>query len=149
MIHTPISFFNKLFLLLVVIGVLHITGLSFFLYWRLEWYDLLVHTLSGAWVGGMALWFYYLSGYMTPHKETLRSVVLISVVSALLVGVSWEVFEYLVGATLFALPGEYFFDTATDLFVDGIGGYIIARIFMSRKQKIISDIEKIETQISH
>ena len=134
MIHTSISFFNKLFLLLIAVGVLHLVGLSFFLYWKIEWFDLLVHTLAGAWVGGMALWFYYLSGYMTPHKETLRSVVLISVVSALFVGVSWEIFEYLVGATLLALPGEYFFDTATDLLVDGVGAYIIALLFLHRKK---------------
>ena len=57
-------FFQFLFLLLLVIATLEFIGLDrlwLFVFW---WFDLVLHFLGGIWVSGMALWFFFLSGYV-------------------------------------------------------------------------------------
>jgi len=121
-------FFQFLFLLLLVIATLEFIGLDrlwLFVFW---WFDLVLHFLGGIWVSGMALWFFFLSGYVKPPPRTVPKIAGVAVASFLFIGTGWEIFEFLAGA-IFAEEAEYFFDTATDMLIGLLGGVLIASFF--------------------
>jgi len=132
-------FFQFLFLLLLVIATLEFIGLDrlwLFVFW---WFDLVLHFLGGVWVSGMALWFFFLSGYVQSPPRTVPKVAGVAAASFLIVGTGWEIFEFLAGA-IFATEVEYFFDTATDMLIGLLGGVLIASFFVfhyAQKQKNI------------
>ena len=124
-------FFIFLFLLLVVIAVLEFIGLQRFWLFIFWWFDLLLHFLGGVWVSGMALWLFFLSGYVHGVARNSTNILLVAVISFLVIGIAWEIFEFLVGA-IFAEEVEYFFDTATDMLIGLFGGLLVSYFFLRR-----------------
>lgn len=101
-------------IVLVLVAVLDIHfGIGEMYFWRIWWWDILMHMLGGLWVG---LVFAYAATY-TPYRVS----VIHCIIAAFAVGAGWEVFEYVfhMGGSVFM---SYPLDTAKDLFDDAVGG---------------------------
>ena len=94
------------------------TATTFFLYWRYTWLDMPVHVLGGVTV---ALGVFLLPCVWPRVREKYLRFwpVLMSV---LVVGILWEVFEYKIGIPFLEL--NYTTDTVGDLIMDILGGVI-------------------------
>jgi len=107
-----------------VIFILNKVALVHFFYWRFWWYDIMMHFMSGALIGALALWG-ALRFYPMLSK---RKLFLMAILTAIVVGLGWEVMEYVGGIT----NGEagYVFDTVKDLVMDTLGSLLVCSIFM-------------------
>ncbi len=118
---------NLLYILLsLIVGVatLHTAASVFSLYWRLAWFDMLPHFFGGAFVALGLFWLSFFSGYRgARHLPDSVSVFTLIFVGTLIVGVGWEVFEYLLGHIW--SPEGYWLDTVTDLCVDMLGALAV------------------------
>jgi len=104
----------------MVVAGLHITALTYALYWLLPWFDLLMHFLGGFLVACIVVFvLLYLKhiAYKNLFFSGRRILFLVFTVT-LFVGVMWEVFEY-----IFSLwdTVNYILDTAIDLVMDLLG----------------------------
>jgi hypothetical protein len=102
-----------LFVALILSGALALLNqwaLTEYLYWRYEWFDILMHLLGGLAIGTFVAGLLY---KFRPGLFLLGVVVLV---------VGWEVFEY-----MFGIPHEdnYVFDTALDLLMDTFGALVV------------------------
>ncbi len=84
-------------------------------YWTVPWFDTIMHTLGGFLVVMLAVPFLKRVG-MTLSVQTL-------VLSVIIVGVGWEVFELLNNITGVP-PEQYWSDTIVDLIADLLGGLL-------------------------
>ncbi|MDD2627931.1 MAG: hypothetical protein PHR25_05570 [Clostridia bacterium] len=119
-------------------------------YYKISWWDEMLHFISGSILGIIGYMFVYFLN--KKHiKETKLSpffVTMFAFCFALTIGVFWEVFEFaadrLMGLNMqkFRLPGEDgLVDTMTDLIVDAIGALIVTTIgyiYMKDKGRIYS-----------
>jgi len=121
-------------LIAILIGILERTAQTYFLYYTIWWFDILMHFLGGLWVSLIAVWFYKA---FTRGKSNSRKAYLISVVAILLVGISWEVTEVLFDI---APPGSYVLDTSLDLLMDILGAltgvYIVFRETLKESSRV-------------
>jgi uncharacterized membrane protein YeaQ/YmgE (transglycosylase-associated protein family) len=85
--------FSFSFLVLVVLIALHSIGSYYSLYWRFDWYDSVVHIISGLWAALLILWLASVLGQVNSLKEYKLKSFLIAVVSAILIGIVWELVE--------------------------------------------------------
>ena len=114
----------------VVVATIHISASIFDLYWRLWWLDIPAHLLGGVFVGLLAVWLLFFSGYLPFRAPSRRALFSSAILGAVAIGAGWEVFERMLG--LVANPFfEYAFDTAKDILMDTLGGFIAA-FFLAR-----------------
>ena len=99
--------------LTVLLWALNFIALTFYLYWSISWYDIMMHFLGGLMTGVLAMWFWGL-------EERSVSSFLLLFASVMIVGGAWEVFEYVNDLTF--STQEYKIDTIVDLVMDGLGG---------------------------
>lgn len=126
--------FIFLFILISLISFLNKLGSNFDLYWRFWWYDIIMHFLGGLWIGLMVLWIYYLSGYFKKIKKDKSFIFLLSFLSVLIVGISWEIFEYLFEIVF---SNNYISDTSLDLIMDILGGLVASIVLLVLNKKSI------------
>jgi uncharacterized membrane-anchored protein len=113
----------------IIVAVLHQLALTLFLYWRTDWFDIMMHFLGGLLIGLIAGFIFYTSGYLNfpkGHKLTIFSMVMGSV---LVVGLAWELWEIFMGFTN-VLSDRV--DTVIDIVMDLIGG-VVAYYYMIGK----------------
>ena len=126
------------FILIISIAVIHLIATYFYLYWTLPWFDIMVHFLGGLWVGSTAIWYIYFSGRFYKNDDLPISktrIFLISIVSTIIVGVLWEVFEFYVGA----VDPDYIADTILDLIMNTLGSIVAATyVVYSYKPNILN-----------
>lgn len=93
---------SMLLMFLVLIAITHFLGLLFRLYWEFWWYDIPLHLAGGAWLG---LLFIYLFGerlaFLDMHQNLFSAFWLLIGFTAL-VGIGWEVYEYILDHTVLA-----------------------------------------------
>ncbi len=120
------SLYATLFLLLIV-AILHISGIRLYFYWRIGWYDKVVHMLAGA---AVVFFMYYIIRTIDifPRSYTL----VLAMIAAILIGIGWEIFEIQSGYTSVHKLG-YAFSTMADLLSDVIGG-TAAVLYILQKQ---------------
>jgi hypothetical protein len=114
--------------LVFVIGVLEMVALRFHLYWTTPWFDIMMHFLGGVWVAFAALWALL---FVWRHAENLPnrfSVYVVPFGATLVVGVLWEVFEYLFGIAIFG-NDAYAVDTALDMGMDLFGALSVSTLY--------------------
>jgi hypothetical protein len=117
---------------LVVLGIVlmaHISGLGG-LYYQIDSYDIFMHILGGVGIGlfAVALLRSYRSGMFFSRRNVVLSVIM--------VGVVWEVFEMYFNLTGHPLWTKlYYIDTVKDLVDDTVGGVFVAWI-LNRKLAI-------------
>jgi len=132
-------YFSIVIYLVVIIAALHFLGLTFYLYWILSWFDIVMHFLGGAWVAITVIWLLFFSEFSavkthskSPAPTRLSSV---AIISAIIVGVGWEIFEYTTGVTLVS-EANYATDTASDLLMDIIGAFSAALFVVWNEKKL-------------
>lgn len=108
---------------ITTLAVIDFLAIQFSLFWVYWWFDIPMHMLGGATVA-----LGYQSRFMLKRVVTELSFTLpATILFVMAVGVSWEIYEYVVGAIV---PFGYAFDTIKDLtddFIGGIIGYYVAR----------------------
>ncbi len=113
-------------LAITTLAIVHGIALAFSLYWVYLWLDIPMHAL-----GGVSVALGYQSRFMLSRAQPLLSFGFFATLCAVLVvGLTWEVYEYIVGPIL---PG-YAIDTAIDIVMDILGGtlgYALARAMRS------------------
>lgn len=95
---------------------LNVLAFRYFWYWQFEWFDLFMHC-----VGGITIAF-FINGLIYQSPKSSKQVLFWSLTSVLLIGVIWEVFE-------FTLDRYALWDTASDLFIAGVGAILGSLIF--------------------
>jgi uncharacterized membrane protein YjdF len=95
----------------------------FYWYFSIWYFDMIMHFLSGLWVGLFFTWFF---GDKVESKIVIKTVLFV-----LLVGVLWEVFEFF---TKNYMGGDPFdtFDTLSDVFFDLLGAIVAVFYFLKR-----------------
>ena len=111
----------EIFALAIIVAFFHYLALTFYLYWTVEWFDILMHFLGGALVALLSMFIFYTSGYLNFPKEHFLSVFAMILGSVLLVGLVWELWELFVGFTDVLVDQG---DTILDLIMDIIGGIV-------------------------
>jgi len=110
--------------LMFSIFILDAIGQKFFWYYTIWWFDIVMHTISGFWVGLFFIYFFSRNNLQFP--SILKVIIWVAVV-----GILWEFFELIVhnyiGRDLFDL-----IDTLSDLLCDYIGG-TLAILYFSKK----------------
>lgn len=115
---------------------LHILALNFFLYWRIWWFDLLVHFLAGALSSFFFIWI-----FRNKIREIFPTTPFLSAVFTLMVGLIWELFEYKTGLTFSS--SSYTLDTSLDILFTFLGGLCAVIYYLSNRSKIqIEDGQK-------
>jgi len=132
-----LSISNLLVGLIMMVAGLHYLASVFYLYWFYPWFDLIVHFISGIWVGLFFLWLFFWSParlYFRSHiKPSFYSFLLISVSTALMVSVWWEIFELSIGAAY--IFDNYIIDTVYDVMFGTLGGAVAGVLGFSQYQK--------------
>lgn len=115
----------SLLVLAAVLFILNEYAQVHFLYWRLWWYDIMMHFLGGVVVGGLAAALLVRLMPSLSWRAMLGGVV----VSILAVGIGWEIFEYAAG--MFAGVDNIVGDTLLDLVMDTLGALSAYGVVMS------------------
>ncbi|MBI1974479.1 MAG: hypothetical protein HYS51_01315 [Candidatus Zambryskibacteria bacterium] len=114
------------FVLFSIVWLLNRIALTFYLYWTTSWYDIPVHFLAGMAFGVFIVWILNLQ---TRTKRSFLTVFLLATTT----GITWEVFEYIIGDT-FAIEG-HLLDTISDLLMDAVGATSAYLVATSRSQE--------------
>lgn len=110
------------FVLIIMLGALHLLAGAFYFYWTVWWFDTFMHFLGGLSIGLFLLWLFKI-------KREWTVLVLIFAV-----GAGWEAFEHIFGIANPSLGETYLEDTTFDLIADLFGAFIAA--FFVRKKRI-------------
>ena len=121
------------FLVLAVLIALHAAGSYNFWYWKYSWFDVIVHIVSGLWIALLILWLASVFGQISSMKEYKAKTFLIALISAVLIGVVWELIENYTQIT-FTKASGYNLNTAIDILNDGIGGVLAYFYFVQNKK---------------
>lgn len=120
---------KRLTLLIFFILTINFFANKFYWYFSIWYFDMIMHTLGGFWVG---LAFFY---FFPPKEQSFNSVFKI-LSFVFLVGIGWEAYEILVDKVItqnpFNLP-----DTSSDIFFDLSGGLLAVFYFFKRIKKIM------------
>ncbi|OGI61737.1 hypothetical protein A2645_01225 [Candidatus Nomurabacteria bacterium RIFCSPHIGHO2_01_FULL_39_9] len=107
---------------------INLAAFYFSWYWTMPWFDNFMHFLGGFWIVLTLSWLR--EKYLFKYFNNTAIFILSGLV---IVGLSWEVFEFLIGATsdwLANLP-----DTVSDLIFDMLGG-LAAYLYLFRSNRI-------------
>ncbi len=105
--------------LAIFVLVLHAAGVFLQLYWRVEWYDHVVHIMAGA---TTSLIIFSLGSFGWLRSRPLMLFTSIFLVS-LIIGGLWEFFELQTGITSLS-DSRYILDTTGDMVSDVVGGLV-------------------------
>lgn len=107
-----------IFLLVAVLGALQQLAFAYYLYWRIPWYDNVMHFLGGIVVSAVYAW---VVRYELPARFREYAMFGYVFLFSLAVGVFWEVFEYSVGIDREFPSAVRQLDTLLDLLMDVSG----------------------------
>lgn len=120
--------------LIYVIAALHIAALYFFWYWSIWWYDIMMHTLMGFWIGSMTL--IIASRKIDTGGNFIRFGLPILV--AFIIGILWEMFEWHIDRFVIVRFQTDIIDTLSDLASDIAGGLMATLIGFHRNRDMIT-----------
>lgn len=103
---------------------------KFYWYYSIWYFDMIMHFLGGFWLGLVYLYFF------SPRGSFSKSILQASLF-VLLLGLGWEVFEFLVNNYIAQNPFDII-DTTSDIFFDLAGGvlailYCFKKLYLPRK----------------
>lgn len=158
---------KEIFILSIIIAFLHKVALTFYFYWTISWFDIVMHFLGGLLMGLIALFifitlkFIYISNNISDNNSSSDSnnnfnhnneaylfrnklnAFIITFGFVLIIGLAWELWELFSGLTN-ALEDKV--DTIIDLIIDMIGAGVALWYFFIKKSLInkTSDIQEIQ-----
>ena len=101
----------------VLMAILHFIAVTFYFYWTIWWFDIMMHVVGGFLAGLVFVGVLY-------RADFSRSVLIGSIFAgSVIIGTLWEIFEYKTGMT-FVGSENYVVDTVSDLMSDVAGGLI-------------------------
>lgn len=103
-------------------------SIKFHWYTSVWWLDMLMHALGGLWTCFILLWF-------IPLKKDTKHYLVKIFLGILVVGIGWEVFEFLVNNKYLAKEPFDIVDTLSDIFFDSLGG-ISGLLYFSQRIKL-------------
>ena len=115
------------FLLIIVMGLLHLSAELFYLYWVYWWFDWSVHFLAGFSGGLVTYWVLADSGLWRVSRKPDWVYTTLVFVCVMIVGVGWEIFEYTNNLTD-SYERLYSIDVASDLIFDAVGALLTVPI---------------------
>jgi len=130
------------------IGIFDFLGRYYGWYYSIWWFDIPMHIAGGAWLAGVLYWKIGWSLFQN-NKRAWReaNVFMMSfflIISVLVVGILWEIFETIVDIfifreynSFFAIPLEIQLDSAADLINDLIGVLLIIGGFALYERKVL------------
>src|SRR3989344_5045979 len=104
---------KHLVLLMFFIFIADLLAKTFYWYYTVWWFDIVMHFISGFWVGLFFLYVFY-------DKNTFFRKFTAVILGVLLIGILWEIFE--VYLNVVSLESFSIKDTALDMFFDLAGG---------------------------
>ena len=128
---------NKLllytFFSIVFVGVTHFFATLFYLYWTVWWFDNITHFFGGLAMGFLTFLIVKIIYPRIKSSSPLKLVIAVFVM-VMIIGVSWEIFEWYFGIALPGTTGErYWADTTLDLVADAFGAITSALIIYKKK----------------
>jgi hypothetical protein len=118
-------FFSRIAVLVIITFVLNTLSHWFKWYFTLWFFDMFMHFLSGFWLGLLLIWF------LRTNEENMCRNMILTMVAILIIGISWEVYEFIVINHWAGYPFN-FLDTTSDVFFD-ISGGLLATYYYMRK----------------
>lgn len=127
---------NKLllfsFIAIITVTSAHFLAMSFYLYWTFWWFDNVTHFLGGLSMG--LFWFFVFQKiYRFKAEPKFAGVVLIVVSIVLVIGIGWEIFEYMFDIATPSRGETYWQDTSYDLISDVVGALAASLIIYKNK----------------
>ena len=119
------------FLLILLWGLNSLAGV-FDLYYVFNWYDVMMHTLGGVILGLMAIML--IRRFQTLSQFSILKKVIFIIMSGIIGGILWEVFEYFQDVYLQTAMQVSLRDTMSDLVCDTIGAGIVAVVYWWNKK---------------
>lgn len=114
------------------IAISNAIAIHYHLYYHLWWLDIPMHVVGGLWVALLALTGYYSPRVREPKRHGDPAALRIAVLSALVIGLAWELFEFSLDAMIVFGPYDMS-DTLNDLLNDVTGAAFAALIFVTEK----------------
>src|SRR3989344_2301894 len=111
------------FALILLLGALNYIAGLFYFYWTLFWFDYLMHFLAGLGGGFVIVWLISKKNFQN------KKIFLTVLISVMLVGVAWEIFEYIFDIA--QSTENYVADAFCDLLMDAFGAFV--SVHLSRK----------------
>jgi len=127
------KFFIISLITIFVIAILHYLAFKYFWYWKIGWFHLFMHFLGGFWLSITALWISIRFKHIDTIIRCKIRAFVIMIVSVVVVGLSWELFEILSGFTSIK-EGGYLNSLMNDLISNFIGGLVAYFYFIKRKR---------------
>lgn len=120
--------FKEFFIVAVVVAILHYLALQLYLYWTVDWFDIVMHTLGGFLISIFVL--FVVISYSDFENLKRHRIFIVSLIIGLtlVVGLTWELWEIFVG---FTDTLKDLGDTVLDVIMDTVGA--ILAIIYSRK----------------
>jgi hypothetical protein len=112
--------------LTILLYVLHLLAVEHYLYWYYWWFDYMMHFLAGLASGLAVYWVLFGSGLWRRQADKVLLPILSVLISLIIAGVWWEVFEYVNGIT--DSHEGYRLDITHDLIMDSLGALVAALI---------------------
>jgi hypothetical protein len=127
---------NKLlvfsFLSVALVASVNFLANFLYLYWTYWWFDNISHFLGGFAMG--LFWFYmFRRFYSFDQGARFRNVLGVVFLMVIIIGVGWEVFEYVIGGANPSAGETYWQDTIYDLIADILGAFVATLIIHKNK----------------
>lgn len=119
----------EVLLLALLVAGLHYVAEIFYLYWTIEWFDILMHFLGGFLIALFAMYILSRIGWFKNEKQYTLICILFTLAITLIIGLSWELWELFVG---FSDQITDLMDTITDIVMD-LTGAITAYVYNRKK----------------
>ncbi len=120
------SLLSKAALVVCVIFIVGILAEFFYFYSTIWWFDMPMHFFGGFFIGLLGSWM-ILYGYFRNRPSFLRTKVsffTVVILSVCIVGIGWEIFEYILHLNVFQSGALNILDTLSDLCFDTAGGLV-------------------------
>jgi hypothetical protein len=117
-------------------AVLHYFALVNFLYWNVDWFDILMHFLGGVTMAYLALFVFFTSRYIPVFsnlRKNLWVVFFVVMLFTAVIGLGWELLEIFSGLSNVLTDR---FDTILDLVMDMLGAVAVFLLEVRRNKKI-------------
>ncbi|MEK9194597.1 MAG: hypothetical protein AAB884_02195 [Patescibacteria group bacterium] len=108
-------------------------------------FDIFAHFLGGMWIAAVLVYFEerYSRFFLLPEKKLNRAFYTLCMV--LLVGVSWEFFEFVLAYLNYESYASHLYaDTISDLFLDMLGGFLGIIIGFGKKRALGARIKLLD-----
>lgn len=120
--------------LVALLLFLHLLAIKFYFYWTLWWSDVLAHFLAGLAIAFAVYWVLFVSKIFFKREIGLFKTLVIVCSILLVIGVAWEIFEYVNG--FIDSQEGYILDTFNDLVLDVSGAASAVLIMAERRSKL-------------